>query len=150
MNFITGKPPTISHTVTGALETWNDSVYLNKLFSSINIHFQPHFHSHRIPHSSKSSNYTRNQPKPLNITYLTHKSKQIVNNSLHLLKQSNFPVRFCEPLTKTQLIARADCAAQISKLNSTHPISNYKYAIRGTTNFHIAIIPLAPPATSTS
>ena len=150
MNFITGKPPTIYHTVTSALETGNDSVYLNKLFSFINIHFQPQFHSHRIPHSSKSSNYTRNQPKPLIITYITHKSKQIVNNSIHLLKQSTFPVRFCESLIKTQLIARANCAAQISNLNSTHPISNYKYLIRGTTHFHIGIIQLAPHATSTS
>ena len=149
MNFITDKLPTISHTVIGTLETGNDSVYLNKLLSSINIHFQPHVHSHRIPHSSKSSNYTINQSKPLIITYLTHTSKQIVNNSLHLLKLYNFN-RFCEPLTNTQLIARADCAAQISNLNSTYLISNYKYAISGTTNFHIAIIPLAPPATSTS
>ena len=147
INFVTGKPPTISHTVIGAVESGNDSVYLNKLFSSINIHLKPHIHSHRIPHSPNSSNYTRNQPKPLIITYLTLKSKQIVNLSLHLIKQSNFPVRFCEPLTKTQLIARANCAAQISNLNSTHPISNYKYAIRGTTNFYIALIPLPPPIT---
>ena len=60
INFLVDKLPTISHTIIGAIETGNDRAYLKKIFASINIHSQPHIHSHRIPHSPNSSS---NLPK---------------------------------------------------------------------------------------
>ena len=127
INFLVGKLPTISNTIIGANETGNDTAYLKKLFAYIKIHSQPHLHSHRIPHSPKSS--SSNLPKPLSITYLDHHSKNSVISSLHLLKKSSFQVRFCEPLNNSQL-ARKDCISTIHHSNSSHPIPNFNYVIK--------------------
>ena len=142
INFLVGKLPTISHTIIGANETGNDTDYLKNLFVSINIHSQPYIHSHRIHHSPNSSS---NLPKPLSITYLEHHSKNIVIRSLHLLKNSPFQVRFCEPLNNSQLTARKVCISTINHLNSSHPIPNFNYVVRGTNNVHIALISCVPP-----
>ena len=142
INFLVGKLPTISHTIIGANETGNDRAYLKKLFASINIHSQPHIHSHCIPHSPNSSS---NLPKPLSITYLDQHSKNTVIRSLHLLKNSPFQVRFCEPLNNSQLIARKVSISTINHLNSLHPIPNFNYVVRGTKNIHIALISCVPP-----
>ena len=137
INFLVGKLPTISHTIIGSNVTCNDTAYLKKLFSSINIHSQPHIHSHRIPHSPNSSS---NLPKPLSITYLDHHSKNTVIRSLHLIKNSHFQIRFCEPLNNSQLIARKFFISTINHMNSSHPILNFNYVVRGTKNVHIAVI----------
>ena len=143
-NFLLGKTPSISHTILGAPDTGNDSIYLSKLFASMNLHKLTYVHHHRIPHPSSKSVGT-DKPRPLSLTYLTHESKMQVKRSLHLINQSNYPIRFCEQLTKSQLDARSSCATTINELNSTNPLPNHRYAIRGIKNFHIAIFP-KPPA----
>ena len=101
INFLVGKLSTISHTIIGANETGNDRAYLKKLFASINIHSQPHIHSHRIPHSPNSSS---NLPKPLSITYLDHHSKNTVIRLLHLLKNHPFKSGSVNPSTIPNLL----------------------------------------------
>ena len=129
----------------GATETGNDSAYLKELFASINLNKQLYIHHHRIPHPISSSKTRINQPRPLSLTYLTHKAKHTVKRSLHHLSQSKFPVSFCDPLSTSQQQARSKCVSTIKKLNSDHPLPYHRYAIRGTTNFHVAIIPKDPP-----
>ena len=65
--------------------------------------------------------------------------------SLHILKNSPFQVRFCEPLNNSQLLASKDCISTIKHLNSSKPIPNFNYVVRGTNNFHIALISCVHP-----
>ena len=141
INFLVGILPTISHTIIGSNETGNDTAYLKKLFASINIHSQPHIHSYRIPHLPNSSS---NLPKHLSIIYLDHHPKNTVMLSPSP-KKSPFRVRFCEPLNNSQLLDRKVCISTINHLNSSHPIPNFNYVVRGTNNFHIALISCVPP-----
>ena len=86
-----------------------------------------------------------NQPRPLSLTYLTHKSKNIVKRSPHLLQQSNFPVSFSDPLTTSQQQARSKYVSAIKYLNFTNPLPNHRYVIRGATHFHVAVLPKVSP-----
>ena len=85
-----------------------------------------------------------NPDHSFSLTYHTHKAKHTDTRPLHLLSKSTFPVRLCDPLTIPQQQARFRSVSTIKKLNSDHLISNHRYIIRGTTNFHVALLPKDP------
>ena len=148
INFLVGKLPTISHTIIGANETGNTTAYLKKSVLPPSISTPNYIYTLTVSHTNPTPppTYTNPYPSPILIDHDDdHHSKNTVIRSIHLLNNSPFQVRFCEPLNNSQLLARKVSISTINHLNSSHPIPNFNYVIRGTNNFHIALIACVPP-----
>ena len=132
------------HVVQGVPESIPPLRYIEALFAKAVLKPVTFRFSTRLGNSSSVHTDT-NKPRPVLIQYKTHQDKLLVVKAKFYLNILSPDTKFFDYLSPTQMAHRMKLISTISLLNSSPPIPNVNYQLRGSPNFHIHMKVLPPP-----